>query len=227
MPVGNEAVPDHHSGHDDHGDGEIDKTGDDRAGGNDEPGKVDFRDEVGVGDETVARLAEGIGEELPGQHAGHDEERIGDGRVGVELGNAAEDDGENHHSEEGADDSPGDTDDGLFIADEDVAPGEEIEELAKAPEVSPVIFFGASGFEDDFGHNAERVSRWRWLSTAGRTPAVDSRRRFGLRATGARFRSAETCQRWEPSPLQPSHCSRTGGRRAIKSVQSQTGYFIR
>ena len=62
----------------------------------------------------------------------------------MEFGDAAEDDGEDDHGEERTDDAPGNSHDGLLVADEDVAPGQEIKQFAVAPKVAPVVFLGAA-----------------------------------------------------------------------------------
>jgi hypothetical protein len=87
---------------------------------------------------------------LPREHGAHDEQGVGGGARRREFGNAAEDDGEYDGGEERPDDSPGDADDGLFVSDKDVAPGEEVEQLAVAPEVAPVVLLGAAGFYEEF-----------------------------------------------------------------------------
>ena len=50
------------------------------------------------------------------------------------------------------DGGPGNADDGLHVADKDVAPSEEAEQFAVTPQVAPVILPGASGFNDEFSH---------------------------------------------------------------------------
>ena len=64
------------------GDGEVHETGEDTTHGDDESGEVDFGDEIGVADETGAAFGEGIGEELPGEEAREDEERVRDATGG-------------------------------------------------------------------------------------------------------------------------------------------------
>ena len=76
--------------------------------------------------------------------------RIGYGMpFGRQFGDPAEDDRENHHGEERSEQRPDDADGGLLVADEDVAPGEEVEELAVAPQVAPVVLLRPAGFDDE------------------------------------------------------------------------------
>lgn len=83
---------------------------------------------------------------MPRQQAGVHHERVGRGTFAGEFGHFAEDDGEHQHGGEGLDERPGQADDGLFVADGDVAPGEHEEEFAVSPQVAPVVFFGEAGF---------------------------------------------------------------------------------
>ena len=48
---------------------------------------------------------------------------------------------------------PDNADDGLLVSDEDVAPGEKVEQLAIAPEITPVVAFGAAGLDDEVGEH--------------------------------------------------------------------------
>ena len=50
------------------GDYEVDQADDDRSGRDDQPGKVDLGQQIGVVDKRVAALGRGVGEELPRQH---------------------------------------------------------------------------------------------------------------------------------------------------------------
>ena len=49
----------------------------------------------------------------------------------------------------GPDDRPGDADHRLLVADRDVAPGEDGEQLAIGPEVAPVMPLGPAGLQHD------------------------------------------------------------------------------
>src|SRR5438309_1842775 len=78
---------------------------------NDEPREVDLRHELRVPDDGVAGVAERGGEELPRQQSRQREQRIRN-RTGRKLGDAAEDDREDHHWNYGPDHRPGDADHG-------------------------------------------------------------------------------------------------------------------
>lgn len=65
LPTGNELIPDHEGCQDGEADQKIHKGDNDGRGRNDEPGEIDFGDEVGVVREAVAGIAEGGGEKLP------------------------------------------------------------------------------------------------------------------------------------------------------------------
>lgn len=41
-------------------------------------------------------------------------------------------------------------DDGLYLADGEVAPGEHLKEFTVTPQVTPVVALGVAGFEDEF-----------------------------------------------------------------------------
>src|SRR5262249_22946955 len=141
---------DHHRGQETDGDQEIDQAGHDGAGRDDQAREIDFGDQVGVADQAVAGFGERGGEELPGQQSGEHEQRVWDVGGRRQLGDFAEHEREHDHRDERPDQGPGDADDSLFVADEDVAPGEEIEQLAVPPKVAPVLALGAAGL-DDYG----------------------------------------------------------------------------
>src|SRR5262249_40595354 len=68
-----------------------------------------------------------------------DHQRIGRRTFGGQLGDFAEHDCEHHHREKGPHQRPSQADDGLLIADRDVAPGQNVEEFAVTPQISPVV----------------------------------------------------------------------------------------
>jgi hypothetical protein len=150
LPAGQEPVVDHHAGDDGEADQEINERDDHSGGGDNEPREVNLADEVGIADEAVGGLGQGGGEEGPRQHAGKDHQGVRRSAFGGEFRDFPKDDGEDHHGEEGADHGPKNADDGLFVADRDIPPSKDGEELPVVPEVSPVIFFGAAIFEDGF-----------------------------------------------------------------------------
>lgn len=93
----------------------------------------------------MAAAADAGGEEHPGEEAGVDEEGVGRvafdeflGHVGREIGETAEDGGEDHHVHQRLEDRPGETEDGLLVADFDVAPDEKVEEFAIVKEFAEI-----------------------------------------------------------------------------------------
>src|SRR4029077_20361347 len=133
------------------GDQQIQKTGNDCSGWNDQTREINFRYQIGIGDQTVAGFSECIGEELPGQHCGKHQNWIRDA-VGWHLGDPAKYDRKNYHGDKGAKDRPNHADGGLFVPNRKVSPSEYVEELAIAPEISPVVFLGTSRFNQKFLH---------------------------------------------------------------------------
>jgi hypothetical protein len=103
---------------------------------------------------------QGGGEELPGQQAGIDYENIRGVALRRDLGQLTEDDGENHHGKEGLQQCPGQTDDGLFVAHRDIALGEDEEDLAVAPEVTPIVALGEAGFDHEAMGRHPGVGGW-------------------------------------------------------------------
>ena len=151
-PVRQELKPDHRQGHQPHRDEKIHEAGDDRAGGNNQAWKVNLGNQVRVADEAVAGGAQRGGKELPGQLRRHHQQEIGHAGRGRQFGDAVENDGEHHRRQKRLNHRPSDANHRLFVADQDVAPGEKIKQLTVAPQVAPVILLGASGFDDEFVH---------------------------------------------------------------------------
>ena len=123
--------------------------------GNDEARKINLGNQVGVANQAVAGLAHGGGKKLPRQVRRHDEQGIRNGARRGQLGNLAEHDGEHNRREQRPDDGPRHADDGLLVADGDIAPREDDEQLAVAPEVAPVVFLRATGFKNQ-GHGSKQ-----------------------------------------------------------------------
>jgi hypothetical protein len=40
----------------------------------------------------------------------------------------------------------------LLVADQNIAPGQEVKKVPITPQIPPVLGFGSSGFKDDFLH---------------------------------------------------------------------------
>jgi len=148
MPIRQEPVKGHHQGHQDQGNGEIHETGDDRSRGHDQARKINLRNQIDVCDETIARFAERIREEIPWQHAGHDQQSIRHRGIGVELGDTAEENREDNHREQRTHDRPYHANYRLFIANENVPPGKEKEQFAKPPQIRPVVLLRTSLLND-------------------------------------------------------------------------------
>jgi len=70
---------------------------------------------VGVRGEGGGGAGEAGGEVLPQDCTGHVEEHLGKA-IGRKLGDVAKDDGEDQRGEQGLDDEPQGTEDGLFVA---------------------------------------------------------------------------------------------------------------
>src|SRR5207245_2672410 len=111
--------------------------GDERRGVGDGGGKHPELDEEGddVADVAIQSVERGKPEAdaTSGEEGGEVEDGVGQA-VGGELGEAAEEKSEDEHVEDGLENDPEDADGGLFVAYLDVAPDEEIEELAVGPD---------------------------------------------------------------------------------------------
>ena len=131
---GGDAVHGHHADQDKEGDAEVDQASHHRRKGDKEAREIDFRQEVRVAHEAHARTRQRSGEELPWQQPGEAEDGVGQRRVGAfHADDLVEDHREDNHGEKGLQDGPGDTEHGLLVAHEDVAPGEEVKEFAVSP----------------------------------------------------------------------------------------------
>ena len=105
--------------------------------GDDEAREIDLGDHVAAGDHRAAGNAQRSGEELPGQHGGIGEDRVRHA-IGGHLGKIAKEDGENHHGHERFEDRPQDAEHRLLVTHFQIAPGEEIDQLAVDPQVVKV-----------------------------------------------------------------------------------------
>src|SRR3546814_7027481 len=66
---------------------------------------------------------------------------------------SAEDHGEADHDQQRLQQCPGQSDEGLLVADRDIPPRQDKEQLAVAPEVAPVLLLCAARFDDDGAHD--------------------------------------------------------------------------
>jgi hypothetical protein len=129
------------------GDEEIDEARDHAARRNDQPREVNLGNQVGIGHKAVAAFRQGGGKKLPRKHTAEHEQRIGH-PAGRHLAEPAKHQGQYDHGEKRADEGPGHTDYRLLVADEKVAPRQEIEQFAVTPQIAPVVTLGAASFED-------------------------------------------------------------------------------
>ena len=83
-----------------------------------------------------------------GGDGGGNEQRIGQTRRGLELGDTVEDQREDHHGHKRTNHRPRDADDGLVVAHQDVPPREDVEQFPEVPQVLPILLLGPAGFDD-------------------------------------------------------------------------------
>src|SRR5882672_9634607 len=141
---GADAVSDGEDGEDHEADGEVHEAGERGRNGKNEAREIHFGDEALIVNDDVGGRQEGVGEVGPGDESGEIEDGIGEA-VGGELGEAAEEKSEDEHGEDGLEDDPEDADGGLFVADFDVAPDEEVEEFAVGPDFAKAELEKAAG----------------------------------------------------------------------------------
>ena len=141
---GENAISETENGKDDEADGEVHEAGKSGGDGEDEAREIHFGDEALVFDDDVGGGLERVGKVGPGDERGEVEDGVGQA-VGGELGEAAEEKSEDEHVEDGLENDPEDADGGLFVAYLDVAPDEEIEELAISP------YFAEANLEEAAG----------------------------------------------------------------------------
>ena len=161
LPARHELVPDHQRHEDRKADEKIHEGHHHRRDRHDQSRKIDLADEIGIADEAVRGIGQRGGEETPGQHAGEDHQRIGRRAVRGQLGQFAEDDGEDHHRQERADERPGGPDHRLLVAHRDVAPSQDLKKLAVLPQVTPIVPLGAAGLDDQFVRHGRKRLRAR------------------------------------------------------------------
>jgi hypothetical protein len=155
---GANAVGESEKGEDHEADGEVHQAGKSGRNGKNEAREIDFGDEALVVNDDVGGHLEGVGEIGPGDESGEVEDGIGEA-VGGELGEVAEEESEDEHVEDGLEDDPEDADDGLFVADLDVAPDEKVEEFAVGPDFAEAEFEEAAGRLDANGGGCSGVER--------------------------------------------------------------------
>lgn len=91
-----------------------------------------------IGDQAATGLGHSRREELPWKHSAEDDDRVRHS-AGRHLRQTPEHHRQNHHRQERSDDGPGRSGYRLLVANQDVSPGQEVEQLPVAPEVLPVL----------------------------------------------------------------------------------------
>jgi len=176
--AGLHAVKQRDTDEDDKADGEIDESGKDGGEREDEAREIDFGDHALIFNDDIGRLLERVIEIRPGDE--RDEIKNGIGQaLRRKLGEASEEKSEDKHGEKRLKDDPQDTDGGLFIADFNVAPDEEIKEFAVGPE---------------FGEAEIEQAAWRFDASHDGKVA----RCWGDRGTGRRRRQGHHQERLLP-----------------------------
>lgn len=195
---------------DGHRNREIEQFGNNCGQREDHPREVDFRQHLGIRDQAVGTIGQGVGKISPG-HKGHQAERGVTGAVGLHAGQLAEDHREDQHLKDGLNDRPADADGRLGVADLDAAPREEAEEVAVGVEFAPIDQSPRRGGLDDgdvfialrgLGERRRR-SEFSGIQHFGRQSRVSTksgcRKRPELSACGRRNHT------WKRSFLAPEH----------------------
>ena len=125
--------PEHQPDEHDPGDREIHDASQDGGDRDDEPREVHLLHEVLAADEAVGGLGNAGGEEGPRHERGEGEDGVRDA-IGRDAGEASEDHAEDDHRHERLDHRPGRAEERLAVAHLEVAPGQEVEQLAVLPE---------------------------------------------------------------------------------------------
>src|SRR5882672_10649447 len=158
---GANAVGESEDGEDHEADGEVHQAGERGGNGENQAREIHFGDEALVFDDDVGGHLEGVGEVGPGNESGEIKNGIGKA-VGGQLGETAEEESEDEHVEKRLENDPEDADGGLFVADLDVAPDEEIKEFAVGPDFAEAKLEKAAGRLDADGGGTEREGGVGW-----------------------------------------------------------------
>ena len=118
-------------------DAEAQEVAEDGGYGDDQAGEVDLAEHAGIGHEGGGGLVETVGEVEPADVTGHVEDGLGDA-IGAHLGYTAKDHHVHDDGDDGLDDVPQRTEDGLLVLDDDVALDEQLNEVAVAPDFAEV-----------------------------------------------------------------------------------------
>ena len=159
---GSHAVVDEEDDQDGEADGEVNEPGENGGKRKDEAREIDFGDDALIVDDDVGGGQESAGKINPGDESGEIKDGIGKAS-GRKLGEAAEEKSEDNHAEKRLENHPEDADGGLLVADFYVAPDEEVEEFAVAPEFCEAELEGGARRldADDGGGRWKRKSGWR------------------------------------------------------------------
>lgn len=110
----------------------LDESGRDAGQGDNQTGEVDLTEDAGIGDEYVGGNGEARTEIAPQHDAGEIEQGLG-GTIGGDAGKTAENEHIHDGGEDGLDDVPQRTEDGLLVKRDDVALDVHAVEVAVAP----------------------------------------------------------------------------------------------
>ena len=118
-------------------DEEVEQAGAGGADGDAHAREVDLGDQVLVADHALGGRADGVGEKGPGQKAGKDKQRVGDGRIRLGC-HPRQEQREHRHGRQRLQDGPGGAENRLLVTDLDVAPDEEIQQFPVAPQFAKI-----------------------------------------------------------------------------------------
>jgi len=127
-------------------DGKGDQVGDDDGDGHDQAREVDLAEEMRVLDEGLGGAGEAVGEIAPEHRAGHVKEH-GRETVRGKAGDAAEHDGKDKRVQDGLNDEPKRTEDGLLVTGDEIPADKHADQVAVAPDIAQlqVVPFFAGG----------------------------------------------------------------------------------
>ena len=116
-------------------DGEVDQAGNDNGERHHQAGEVHLAEDARVVHESVGGPGEAVGEVVPQHRAGKVEQHLRQ-PVGGQLRDLPEDDREHQRGQDGLDDQPQRTEDGLLEARNEVAAYEQRHQVAVLPDLA-------------------------------------------------------------------------------------------
>ena len=179
-------VVDHQRDEDEAREEEVRDADERRRERSDQPREVDLGDDALIVDQAVARVRERRAEDVPVEQPDEREDRVVPVGRG-DAGHLVEEEREDDHQEERLEDRPARADHRLLVADLEVAPGEEVEELAVGPELTGSACRGDSRDGDLHGR---RLATWPY-DTGSDHPPVDFLSRTAGRAAKNRSATAD------------------------------------